>query len=180
MDLLGPFCPRCSNPAVDDQGSSCIFCLDYSVDLLSSLSEPDLDPSLADCDVILPQELSAEKRSSRRWSPDAREKHSLACAGKPRLDTQEKIDIIRLYYQSPCSTKGRRSFNQWTIARAYGKSRAAISKILKPDNALQVLSSAEARSLNVTERWAITRSIQEERRRKDEGKALSKQHTDEP
>eukprot|EP00960_Hanusia_phi_P054346 762629-Hanusia_phi.AAC.1 len=83
-------------------------------------------------------------QTTARWDADARHRHSRACSGKTRLSIQDKLDIICLYYSSDAiPSSSRRTVHQWDIALRYGKSRAAISKLLKPEHARKVIMSAE-------------------------------------
>ncbi|EKX31439.1 hypothetical protein GUITHDRAFT_122371 [Guillardia theta CCMP2712] len=105
-----------------------------------------------------------------RWDADARRTHSQACTGKSRLSVQEKLDIVCMYYSAPSSTRCRRTVHQWDIARMYGKSRAAISKVLRPEYARGVMNS-EAGKL-ARHHDTILESIREEEiRRQDASQA---------
>jgi transposase-like protein len=66
----------------------------------------------------------------RRWSEQARTKHSQACKANGRLTLAEKLEIIRLY--ESCDHQERKS--QKELAVMYGKSRMTISTTLRPDN----------------------------------------------
>ncbi|EKX39568.1 hypothetical protein GUITHDRAFT_114294 [Guillardia theta CCMP2712] len=77
-------------------------------------------------------------KHGRTWDGEARARHSERCTGRSRLTLSEKTDIIKLYYEPSSS---RPPVDQKTLARMYGKSKAAISKILKPEYAHRVLSS---------------------------------------
>eukprot|EP00960_Hanusia_phi_P007233 205692-Hanusia_phi.AAC.1 len=166
--FLGPTCPRCGNPSIDDQDAFCIFCLEDLPDQL--LACPDC-PTVSSPAQGKPQDFSvssADKKKTR-WCPDAKERHSHACTGKLRLDFEDKVEIVKRYYLSPSSSKGRRAVSQLQLARIYGKSRAAISKILKPDYALGVVASLDAAGGDEKERYMLVHSIQEELRRKCKG-----------
>ncbi|EKX32514.1 hypothetical protein GUITHDRAFT_121300 [Guillardia theta CCMP2712] len=103
--------------------------------------------------------------AAARWDADARRRHSRACSGKTRLSIQEKLDIICLYYSSDAMpSSSRRAVHQWDIALRYGKSRAAISKLLKPEHARKVIASAEGG--RIKNRSMILQSIREEAERK--------------
>ena len=55
--------------------------------------------------------------------------------------------------------------NQWDIARMYGKSRAAISKVLKPEYASRVMMTKEGEG--VPERDLVLWKIREEGARRE-------------
>ncbi|EKX33907.1 hypothetical protein GUITHDRAFT_119890 [Guillardia theta CCMP2712] len=85
---------------------------------------------------------SDQPSSSSRWTLDARIQHSALCTGKKRLTSQQKTDIVRLYYSSGETSKRRRAVQQWDLARMYGKSRSAISRLLKPETAARIMRRA--------------------------------------
>ena len=84
--------------------------------------------------------------------------------GKSRLSVQEKLDIVCMYYSAPWSTRCRRTVHQWDIARMYGKSRAAISKVLKPEYAKRLMMTNEGEGMS--ERGGILESIRKEGERR--------------
>ncbi|EKX39569.1 hypothetical protein GUITHDRAFT_114295 [Guillardia theta CCMP2712] len=86
----------------------------------------------------LEQAAGSLSKHGRTWDGEARARHSERCTGRSRLTLSEKTDIIKLYYEPSSS---RPPVDQKTLARMYGKSKAAISKILKPEYAHRVLSS---------------------------------------
>mmetsp|Transcript_31996 Transcript_31996/g.71893 ORF Transcript_31996/g.71893 Transcript_31996/m.71893 type:complete len:180 (-) Transcript_31996:20-559(-) len=116
-------------------------------------------------DSQVPPATSDHEAGGARWDADARHRHSRACSGKTRLSIQDKLDIICLYYSSDAMpSSSRRTVHQWDIALRYGKSRAAISKLLKPEHARKVIMSAEGG--RVKNRMVILQSIWEEAERK--------------
>ncbi|EKX33726.1 hypothetical protein GUITHDRAFT_120056 [Guillardia theta CCMP2712] len=118
-----------------------------------------IKPQASPCSDLL---LAPQDRP--RWDADARRTHSQACTGKSRLSAQEKLDIVCMFYSAPASTRCRRTVHQWDIAKAYGKSRAAISKVLKPEYALGVMKTAEG--LQMKGRTMVLRAIREESKKK--------------
>ncbi|EKX46482.1 hypothetical protein GUITHDRAFT_107686 [Guillardia theta CCMP2712] len=76
------------------------------------------------------------KNTKRAWGDVERTAHRQACIGKKRLTLQEKAEIIQLYYRAG---QEESPMKQMTIAETYGKSRAAISKLLRPENAHRVM-----------------------------------------
>ena len=70
------------------------------------------------------------------WGDRKRTAHGQACVGKKRLTLLEKAEIIRLYYGDG---QEQSAMKQMTIAETYGKSRAAISKLLRPESAVRVM-----------------------------------------
>jgi hypothetical protein len=68
------------------------------------------------------------------WSNEKREKHRIACKSKSKLSLGEKLDIIRHYADG---------YTQAQLAEKYGKSRAAISKILRPENVARLNKVSE-------------------------------------
>ncbi|EKX33740.1 hypothetical protein GUITHDRAFT_120070 [Guillardia theta CCMP2712] len=127
------------------------------------LSWPD-DPSL---DVLPdPGPPGSWGPEASRWDAAARSKHSSACRGRSRLTAQEKLDIVCLYYSAPATTKHRRTIRQRDLSRMYGKSRPAISKVLRPEYARGVM--ATARGLMVKNRNEVLHNIAEEERLKGE------------
>ncbi|EKX33725.1 hypothetical protein GUITHDRAFT_120055 [Guillardia theta CCMP2712] len=69
-----------------------------------------------------------------------------------------------MFYSAQATTSCRRTVHQWDIAKAYGKSRAAISKVLKPEYALGVMKTAEG--LQMKGRTMVLRAIREESKKK--------------
>ncbi|EKX33745.1 hypothetical protein GUITHDRAFT_120075 [Guillardia theta CCMP2712] len=129
-----------------------------------TLSSPD-DPSL---DVLppLPDDTAPADAcrglETSRWDAAARSKHSSACRGRSRLTAQEKLDIVCLYYSAPVSPTGKRSMQQQDLSRRYGKSRAAISKVLRPEYARGVMTAGQG--LKASRRAMVLRNIAEEER----------------
>ncbi|EKX39570.1 hypothetical protein GUITHDRAFT_154379 [Guillardia theta CCMP2712] len=81
---------------------------------------------------------SSKERKKRNWDGAARARHSEVCTGRTRLTLIEKAEIIKLYYTSTRTSSFH--LDQKTLARMYNKSPAAISKILKPNYAIWILS----------------------------------------
>ncbi|EKX32515.1 hypothetical protein GUITHDRAFT_121301 [Guillardia theta CCMP2712] len=120
------------------------------------------------------QQGDEEEAGGARWDADARRRHSRACSGKTRLSIQEKLDIIYMYYLSEASpSSSRRIVNQWDIAHVFGKSGAAISKLLKAENALKVMTTTIEGKM-AKNRRKIIKSIKEEVRRKKAAAAPTK------
>ena len=75
-------------------------------------------------------EEAAQKKTVRSWTAEQRHQHRAACKSKSKLSLGQKLDIIT-QHQS-CDPSSRRT--QAQLALMYGKSRSAISKILRPEN----------------------------------------------
>ena len=95
-----------------------------------------------------------------RWDVAARQKHSKACMGKSRLNVENKVEIVCLYYSSAASSRYRRPMRQRDISRMYGKSRAAISKLLRPEHASELMMTAEG--LKVHNRREVLENIKQD------------------
>ncbi|EKX49405.1 hypothetical protein GUITHDRAFT_104935 [Guillardia theta CCMP2712] len=95
-----------------------------------------------------------------RWDVAARKKHSKACMGKSRLNVENKVEIVCLYYSSAASSRYRRPMRQRDISRMYGKSRAAISKLLRPEYAFELMMTAEG--LKVRNRSEVLENIKQD------------------
>ena len=64
------------------------------------------------------------------WTAEQRQQHRAACKSKGKLSLGQKLDIISLHQsRDPDQRK-----SQAQLANLYGKSRSAISKILRPEN----------------------------------------------
>ena len=131
---------------------------------LSWTDDPSLDALSPLPDDTAPVDACQGSEASR-WDAAARSKHSSACRGRSRLTAQEKLDIVCLYYSAPVSVGQRRSMRQRDLSRMYGKSRAAISKVLRPEYARGVMTTAEG--LMVRNRNEVLESIAEEERLKE-------------
>ncbi|EKX33747.1 hypothetical protein GUITHDRAFT_120077 [Guillardia theta CCMP2712] len=132
---------------------------------LSLADDPSLDVLPPLPDDTAPADACRGPETSR-WDAAARSKHSSACRGRSRLTAQEKLDIVCLYYSAPVSPTGKRSMRQRDLSRMYGKSRAAISKVLRPEYAKGVMTTAQG--LMVRNRNEVLESIAEEERLKEE------------
>ena len=76
------------------------------------------------------------------WDKEKRDRHSLACRDKARLSLGEKLEIIQRNIKSQ---PGHPEFRtQAQLASMFGKSRAAIYKIVRPDNVRQLQQKAAA------------------------------------
>ncbi|EKX33744.1 hypothetical protein GUITHDRAFT_120074 [Guillardia theta CCMP2712] len=132
---------------------------------LSLTDDPSLDVLLPLPDDTAPADACRGPETSR-WDAAARSKHSSACRGRSRLTAQDKADIVCLYYSAPVSPTGKRSMRQRDLSRMYGKSRAAISKVLRPEYARGVMTAGQG--LMVRNRNEVLESIAEEERLKEE------------
>jgi hypothetical protein len=74
------------------------------------------------------------KPRSSSWTDEKRERHRTACKNKSKLSLGEKLDIIRHYAEG---------YTQAQLAEKYAKSRAAISKILRPENVARLNKVSE-------------------------------------
>ena len=71
-----------------------------------------------------------KKRPTRTWTAEQRLHHRAACKAKGKLSLGQKLDIIAQHQsRNPANRK-----TQAQLAQIYGKSRSAISKILRPEN----------------------------------------------
>ncbi|EKX33748.1 hypothetical protein GUITHDRAFT_120078 [Guillardia theta CCMP2712] len=131
---------------------------------LSFANDPSPDVLLPLPDDTAPVEACRGSKTSR-WDAAARSKHSSACRGRSRLTAQDKADIVCLYYSAPVSVGQRRSMRQRDLSRMYGKSRAAISKVLRPEYARWVMATAQG--LMVRNRNEVLESIAKEERLKE-------------
>jgi hypothetical protein len=75
-------------------------------------------------------EEATRKRPTRSWTEEQRLHHRLACKAKGKLSLGQKLDIIAQHQ----SRNPERRKTQAQLAQLYGKSRSAISKILRPEN----------------------------------------------
>uniref|UniRef100_A0A7S0DXP3 HTH CENPB-type domain-containing protein n=1 Tax=Hanusia phi TaxID=3032 RepID=A0A7S0DXP3_9CRYP len=75
---------------------------------------------------------SSEAASSTCWSDVRRAKHRLSCRSKSKLTIAEKLAIVQDHEHNRTS--------QAALAARYGKSKSAISKILRPDNIARLRS----------------------------------------
>ncbi|EKX31438.1 hypothetical protein GUITHDRAFT_122370 [Guillardia theta CCMP2712] len=143
---------RCGGPC-PDVSEACFLCIPLQTPD-DSVACPDIFPTNVSTTELNDLELDGLQTTSSpssspdqplkpRWDADARRTHSQACTGKSRLSVQERLDIVCMYYSAPSSTRCRRTVHQWDIARMYGKSRAAISKVLKPEYARRVMMTKE-------------------------------------
>ncbi|EKX46481.1 hypothetical protein GUITHDRAFT_107685 [Guillardia theta CCMP2712] len=149
--LSSPTCLECGDAIWHEDTSSsttkpeiyedlCLLCLLSKQDPPSQPSNTE-EPSLQDADQRLcpgPACSSPDdpKNTKRAWGDVERTAHRQACIGKKRLTLQEKAEIIQLYYRAG---QEESPMKQMTIAETYGKSRAAISKLLRPENAHRVM-----------------------------------------
>ena len=65
------------------------------------------------------------------WSESKRAMHSRACKDKSKLSLGQKLEIVQRATSSADSPHFR---TQAQLAQMFGKSRSAVSKILRPDN----------------------------------------------
>lgn len=83
---------------------------------------------------------STTKRARERaWNSEERYQHQLACQGKQKLTFSQKLEIIRLY-----ELEDGKKYKQSQLAKTFGKSRSAISKILRPEAIERIKSTAQA------------------------------------
>ena len=85
------------------------------------------DPSAAS-----PWTSSGPLQTSSRWSDSRKVQHSLTCRSKTKLSIAQKLAIIHDYQVN--------STPQSVLAARFGKSKSAISKILRPDNVARLRS----------------------------------------
>ena len=82
---------------------------------------------------------AGDEASGKSWSDGRRFFHRQACLGKGRLSLAQKLEIVEratAAYDSPeYRTKAQ-------LARMFGKSQSAISKILQPENVSKLQSAA--------------------------------------
>ncbi|EKX46485.1 hypothetical protein GUITHDRAFT_107689 [Guillardia theta CCMP2712] len=142
--LSSPACLECGGAIWhEDRAESsedlCLLCLLSKQDPPSQPSNTE-EPSLQEADQRLPGPACSSpddpKNTKRAWGDVERTAHRQACIGKKRLTLQEKAEIIQLYYRAG---QEESPMKQMTIAETYGKSRAAISKLLRPENAHRVM-----------------------------------------
>ena len=164
-------CSRCGCPYSDDS-QACFLCSTVvdTTEITPIIDNNNLSPPKTTCvrynqPSYKPPSSSPDQPLKPRWNADARQTHSQACMGKSRLSVQEKLDIVCMYYSAPSSTRCRRTVHQWDIARMYGKSRAAISKVLKPEYASRVMMTKEGEG--VPERDLVLWKIREEGARRE-------------
>eukprot|EP00960_Hanusia_phi_P035126 751504-Hanusia_phi.AAC.1 len=99
-----------------------------------------LGPAPVHCEHEVPSS-ACTGEGRQRWDQETRTRHSRICSGIKRLGTEEKLNIILLYYNKfPCAT-GARTLYQNDIAKMVGKSRTAIGKVLHPNNARKVVEA---------------------------------------
>ncbi|EKX51138.1 hypothetical protein GUITHDRAFT_103059 [Guillardia theta CCMP2712] len=75
---------------------------------------------------------SGPLQKSSRWSDARKAQHSLTCRSKTKLSIAQKLAIIHDYQVN--------STPQSVLAARFGKSKSAISKILRPDNVARLRS----------------------------------------
>ncbi|EKX46484.1 hypothetical protein GUITHDRAFT_107688 [Guillardia theta CCMP2712] len=136
-------CRDCGGAVLIDQKDKtetdiCLLCLLSKID---ASPEEQLKTEQNDTELFLdtssrPHENQDPKNTKRAWGDVERTAHRQACIGKKRLTLQEKAEIIQLYYRAG---QEESPMKQMTIAETYGKSRAAISKLLRPENAHRVM-----------------------------------------
>mmetsp|Transcript_38751 Transcript_38751/g.75787 ORF Transcript_38751/g.75787 Transcript_38751/m.75787 type:complete len:359 (-) Transcript_38751:426-1502(-) len=76
----------------------------------------------------------------RVWTDIERQSHKQACAGKTKLTYGQKMDIIRRHE----ATDPDEHRSQVQLAEMFGKSRSAISKILRPEAMHRIKATAAA------------------------------------
>jgi hypothetical protein len=89
---------------------------------------------------VIMEGLAGQVKRARVWNDDERAEHKLACLGKRKLTYREKLELIRRHESD--DPEVHRS--QAQLAEMFGKSRSAISKILRPASIEKVKSSAAA------------------------------------
>ena len=80
--------------------------------------------------------------SDSGWDPARRRAHSLACRDKPRLTLSEKMEIVRR--NSHADREHPEYRTQAQLAKMFGKSRAAISKIMRKGNVDKLSQKTDA------------------------------------
>uniref|UniRef100_A0A6T8LWT0 HTH CENPB-type domain-containing protein n=1 Tax=Hemiselmis andersenii TaxID=464988 RepID=A0A6T8LWT0_HEMAN len=86
--------------------------------------------------------VQTEGHAKRRrvWSEMERQSHKQACTGKTKLTYGQKMDIIRRHE----ATDPDEHRSQAQLAEMFGKSRSAISKILRPEAMDRIKATAAA------------------------------------
>ncbi|EKX33723.1 hypothetical protein GUITHDRAFT_120053 [Guillardia theta CCMP2712] len=159
-----------------DQEKLDIVCLYYSAPTTTSArahgQEPQRDPR-EHREVVNPR--GTEHPYCPRPPPTTLRGRALARISSSPPKTDQRLNNVCMYYSAPASTSFRRTVHQWDIAKAYGKSRAAISKVLKPEYAIGVMKTKK--------RAGVMKRIKEEAKRKKramqhhlEGKNQGQEH----
>ncbi|EKX51136.1 hypothetical protein GUITHDRAFT_103057 [Guillardia theta CCMP2712] len=104
-------------------------------ELSSALTAPPCLPAVTCCQdpsPAPPWTSSGPLQKSSRWSDARKAQHSLTCRSKTKLSIAQKLAIIHDYQVN--------STPQSVLAARFGKSKSAISKILRPDNVARLRS----------------------------------------
>lgn len=94
-------------------------------------------------------------RKRRAWTEEERGAHSKACHGKSKLSLMQKLEIIELYETTTW-------MSQTEIAAIFGRSRSAISKILRPESVRKLKQATTQRGGVDVRRTRLTSSKREQ------------------
>lgn len=82
----------------------------------------------------------AAGKRRRVWTDDEKTSHKSACTGKQKLTYGQRMEVIRLHESSDPDVHK----TQAQLAEMFGKSRSAISKILRPDAVHRIKATTAA------------------------------------
>ncbi|EKX30843.1 hypothetical protein GUITHDRAFT_122947 [Guillardia theta CCMP2712] len=94
-------------------------------------------------------------RKRRAWTEEERGAHSKACHGKSKLSLMQKLEIIELYETTTW-------MSQTEIAAIFGRSRSAISKILRPESVRKLKQATAQRGGVDVRRTRLTSTRREQ------------------
>ncbi|EKX48115.1 hypothetical protein GUITHDRAFT_106192 [Guillardia theta CCMP2712] len=110
---------------------------------------PGLVAALTDLDGLV------GPRKRRAWTEEERGAHSKACHGKSKLSLMQKLEIIELYETTTW-------MSQTEIAAIFGRSRSAISKILRPESVRKLKQATAQRGGVDVRRTRLTSTRREQ------------------